>query len=94
MDFDILYDGKWGACYDPMTRTMYCGYCKDGKTFNPTITITCLNEYEVPSVLFMCASLYSEDEVVNASYGDVLDDYYNAMDKCYYESISNQDRIS
>ncbi len=91
MDVEILYDGKWGASYDPKTNTMYGGYCEDGKTFSPTFIITDLNDYGIPLVMSACVSLYSDKGNINASYADVLEDYFNAQDKWYYESISYKD---
>jgi hypothetical protein len=81
MDKEILYDGKWGACYDPMTKTMYGGYCEDGKTFNPSFIITDLNDYDMPLAMSACVSLYSDKGKIDATYADVLGDYFNAQDK-------------
>lgn len=91
MEREILFDGKRGACYNPKTKTMYGGYCEDGKTFCPTFVITDLNDYDMPLIMFACVSLYSDKGNINASYADVLGDYLNAQDKWYYESISYKD---
>ncbi len=91
MEREILFNGKWGACFDPITKTMYGGYCEDGKTFKPDFVITDLEEYNMPCVLSMCVSLYSGKGKINASFGDVLEDFYNAQDKWYYESVFNKD---
>lgn len=33
MEREILFDGKWGACYNPKTKTMYGGIARMGKHF-------------------------------------------------------------
>ena len=82
MEKEILVDGKWGATYDPKTKTMYGGYCKDGKTFSPIFVITDMDDYDMPLVLSACVSLYSDKGSINASYTDVLDDYFIAKEDC------------
>lgn len=91
---EILIDGKWGASYAPPTKTLYGGYSEDGKSFYPTFIITDMNDYDMPFILNACVLLYSDKGNINASYADVLDDYYNVREKWYYESVLHKDGVS
>ena len=83
---DILFEDKWGADYNPQTKTMFGGYSEDGKYFRPTFRITEIEEDDVPSALAMYVQLRSTSKL------DKIDTTFDFLVELYQKCHSKEVR--
>ena len=69
-----LINGQWGYTYDQTKRTMLGGYSADGASFSRSWTVKGLAQKDVMFAVALCGLLFGKDNVVEASYKELVGD--------------------